>query len=117
VAARTGLRDSEAQDAGFDPFTDHFEAWDHKADYPGAEKLVIPITADRNTGRLLGAQIVGHRKSETSKRVDIIASALFDGLQAEDLNDLDMSYIPPLSSPWDSVQMACQAWVRNVRSG
>jgi NADPH-dependent 2,4-dienoyl-CoA reductase/sulfur reductase-like enzyme len=114
VAARTGLRDSEAQDAGFDPFTDHFEAWDHKAYYPGAEKLVIRITADRNTGRLLGAQIIGHRTSEVSKRVDIIAGALMNNMLADDLNDLDLSYTPPLSSPWDPVQMACQAWVRNM---
>jgi hypothetical protein len=29
----------------------------------------------------------------------------------EELNDLDLSYTPPLSSPWDPVQMAAQSWL------
>ncbi len=113
VAARTGLRDVEAQEAGFDPFTDQFETWDHKAYYPGAEKMIIRITGDRSTQRLLGAQILGHHKSEVSKRIDIFAAALFNKMTVEQLNDLDLSYTPPLSSPWDPVQMAAQAWVKN----
>ncbi len=115
VAARSGLRDSEAQEAGFDPVTDHFEAWDHKVYYPGAEKMIIRITGDRRSGRLLGAQILGHRKSEISKRIDIFAAALFSNMTVGNLSDLDLSYTPPLSSPWDPVQMAAQAWVSNLR--
>jgi hypothetical protein len=34
------------------------------------------------------------------------AVALFHEAAVEDLNDLDLSYIPPFSSPWDPVQMA-----------
>jgi NADPH-dependent 2,4-dienoyl-CoA reductase/sulfur reductase-like enzyme len=113
VAARTGLRDTEARDEGFDPFTDYFETWDHKVYYPGAEKIIVRITGDRNTHRLLGAQILGHYRSEISKRIDIFAAALFSNLTVEQLNDLDLSYTPPLSSPWDPVQMAAQAWTRN----
>ncbi len=114
VAARTGLRDSEAQEAGLDPLTDQFEAWDHKAYYPGAEKMIIRITGARSTHRLLGAQILGHYKSEVSKRIDIFAAALFNNMTVEQLNDLDLSYTPPLSSPWDPVQMAAQAWVKKL---
>ncbi len=115
VAARTGLRDIEAQEAGYYPFTDQFETWDHKVYYPGAENLIIGITGDRKTKRLLGAQILGHYKSEVSKRIDIFATALFNNMTIEQLSDLDLSYTPPLSSPWDPVQMAGQAWLRNVR--
>ena len=114
VAARTGLRDSEAQEARFDPLTDEFEAWDHKAYYPGAKKMIIRITGDRATRRLLGAQILGHYKSEVSKRIDIFAAALFNDMTVEQLTDLDLSYTPPLSSPWDPVQMAAQAWVKTL---
>ncbi len=115
VAARTGLRDIEAQEAGCDPFTDQFETWDHKVYYPGAERMTIRITGDRGSGRLLGAQIIGHRNSEVSKRIDVFAACLFNGMLVEDLNDLDLSYTPPLSSPWDPVQMAGQAWLKHVR--
>jgi NADPH-dependent 2,4-dienoyl-CoA reductase/sulfur reductase-like enzyme len=112
VAARTGLRDAEASEAGFDPLTVQVETWDHKIYYPGAHKLHVRVTGDRATGRLLGAQIVGHRTAEVAKRVDVFASALFNRMAVEQLNDVDLSYTPPLSSPWDPVQIAAQAWMK-----
>lgn len=112
VAARTGLRDDSAQEAGFDPFTSQMEAWDHKVYYPGAETMTIRITGDRRSGRLLGAQIVGSHRSEISKRIDIFATALFNDMTVEELSDLDLSYTPPLSSPWDPVQIAAQSWCK-----
>jgi len=71
------------------------------------------VTGDRKTGRLLGAQMLGHVHSEIAKRIDIFASALFHGMEVESLNDLDLSYTPPLSSPWDPVQMSAQSWVKS----
>jgi NADPH-dependent 2,4-dienoyl-CoA reductase/sulfur reductase-like enzyme len=112
VAARTGLREDEARKAGFDPFTNETTVWDHKAYYPGAHELHVRVTGDRKTGKLLGAQLLGHKQSEVSKRVDIFATALFHRMDVEELSDLDLSYTPPLSSPWDPVQMGAQAWSR-----
>lgn len=114
AAARTGLRDNEAEAAGFDPLTSETSAWDHKAYYPGAQKLTVRVTGDRNTRKLLGAQIVGYWHSEVAKRIDTFAAALFHGMLVEDLSDLDLSYTPPLSSPWDPVQLAAQAWCGKV---
>jgi NADPH-dependent 2,4-dienoyl-CoA reductase/sulfur reductase-like enzyme len=111
VVARTGLHDRDARAADIDPFSADSTHWDHKVYYPGAKEILIRITGERGTGRLLGAQIIGHYGTEVSKRVDIFAAALHHGMTVEDLNDLDLSYTPPLSSPWDPVQMAAQAWV------
>lgn len=72
----------------------------------------LRVTGDPLSGKLLGAQIAGHWRSEVSKRIDIFATALFHGMQVEALNELDLSYTPPLSSPWDPVQMSAQAWLR-----
>ena len=115
VAARTGLRDKGALEAGFHPLTTDHTAWDHKVYYPGAEQMHLRITGDRRTGRLLGAQIVGHRTSEVSKRIDICATALFHNMRVEELCDLDLSYTPPLSSPWDPVQMAAMQWCADLK--
>jgi NADPH-dependent 2,4-dienoyl-CoA reductase/sulfur reductase-like enzyme len=115
VAARTGLRDHEARRAGFDSFTAQTTVWDHKAYYPGARELHLRITGDRTTGHLLGAQLLGHKDSEVSKRADIFASALYHNMRVEEMNDLDLSYTPPLSSPWDPVQMGAQFWANAVR--
>jgi NADPH-dependent 2,4-dienoyl-CoA reductase/sulfur reductase-like enzyme len=113
VVAGTGLRDASAREAGFDPITIETECWDHKVYYPGAHKMRIRMTGDRISHRILGAQIMGHVSSEVSKRVDVVATAIFNELKVEDLNDIDLSYTPPLSSPWDPVQIASQAWCKN----
>jgi NADPH-dependent 2,4-dienoyl-CoA reductase/sulfur reductase-like enzyme len=114
VVARTGLRDQEAIREGFDPLSVDSESWDHKAYYPGATKVRIRITGDRKTHRLLGAQIVGRYGAEVSKRIDVFAAALFNDMKIEDLNHLDLSYTPPLGSPWDPVQLAAQAWTEKA---
>ena len=115
VVARTGLNDAEARQAGLDSLTVEEKVWDHKVYYPGAKHLHIQVCGDRRTGTLLGTQMAGHIDAEVSKRVDIFASALFHGILVEELNDLDLSYTPPLSAPWDAVQAAAQAWNRAAR--
>lgn len=118
VAARTGLRDHEAIAAaqGFEPLTVASTPDDHKAYYPGATPIAIRITGDQHTGALLGAQLVGHRSAEISKRVDTYATALFHGMTVDGLSELDLSYTPPLGSPWDAVQVAAQTWTRQHRA-
>jgi NADPH-dependent 2,4-dienoyl-CoA reductase/sulfur reductase-like enzyme len=115
AAARTGLRDHEAATAGFDPVTTETTADDHKAYYPGSHRITIRVTGDRATGRLLGMQLFGHRDAEIAKRVDIAAIAIFHGMTVDAVSDLDLSYTPPLGSPWDAVQVAAQAWVRAIQ--
>ncbi len=75
----------------------------------------IRVTGDRQTQRLLGAQVLGPWGAEISKRVDIFAAAIYHGMTVEELGDLDLSYTPPLSSPWDPVQMAAHRWAADLR--
>lgn len=112
AVARTGLTDSEARNAGFDPLTVDATAFDHKAYYPSAHRLWIRICGDRSSGRLLGAQIVGHQRAQVAKRIDTVATALFHNMAVEALSDLDLSYTPPFGSPWDALQHAAQEWAR-----
>jgi NADPH-dependent 2,4-dienoyl-CoA reductase/sulfur reductase-like enzyme len=114
IAARTGLRDSEAKTAGFDPVTTDCVISDHKAYYPGSKPLHIRITGDRKPQRILGAQILGYYGTEVSKRVDILAAAIFNEMKMDEISDLDLTYTPPLSSPWDPVQTAAQEWLKKI---
>lgn len=98
--ARTGLREHEARGAGFDPLTIEGIYFDHKVYYPGAQEVHLRLTGDRRTGRLLGAQMAGPVQTEVAKRIDILATALFHEMTVEALSDLDLSYTPPLGSPW-----------------
>lgn len=114
VAARTGLRDHEATAAGFAPLSATAVADDHKRYYPGAQPITIRVTGDHRDQRLLGAQLVGRLGTETAKRVDTFAIALHAGLTVPQVSELDLSYTPPLGSPWDAVQAAAQAWERTA---
>lgn len=72
------------------------------------------VTGDRRTGRLLGMQLFGHRHAEIAKRIDIAAAAIFNSMTVEAMRDLDLSYTPPLGSPWEAIQMGAQAWNREA---
>ena len=70
------------------------------------------VTGDRATGRLLGLQLFGHKHAEIAKRIDIAATAIYNNMTIDAVSDLDLSYTPPLGSPWEAVQMGAQAWLR-----
>ena len=88
---------------------------DHKAYYLGAKPITIRVTGDSETGQLLGAQLVGAQGTETARRVDTYALALLHQMTVEGMAELDLSYIPPMGSPWDAVQIAAQPWVQAHR--
>jgi NADPH-dependent 2,4-dienoyl-CoA reductase/sulfur reductase-like enzyme len=67
--------------------------------------------------RLLGVQLFGHRHAEVAKRIDIAAVALFNEMSIDAVSDLDLSYTPPLGSPWDAVQAGAQMWTRVASNG
>lgn len=108
VISRTGLNEKEARKAGFDPISTEITADDHKAYYPPVYKTYIKVIADQNSRRIIGAQILGSYHAEISKRIDIFATAIYNQMTVEEFSQLDLSYTPPLSSPWDPVQTAVQ---------
>ncbi|MFC6463591.1 FAD-dependent oxidoreductase [Marinilactibacillus sp. GCM10026970] len=96
----TGLSYSEAQKAGFDPIAIHNIKPAH-ATYIGGKNLLIKGVADKETGRVLGAQIVG--PEGVDKRIDVLATAITFKANAEDLFHLDLAYAPPFSTTKDPV--------------
>ena len=63
-----------------------------------------PRVAERRTGRSLGAQIVGGESA--GKRVDVLATALWNDMTVEEVGGIDLSYAPPFSPVWDPVLLA-----------
>ena len=82
---------------------------------PGAQSIEMRVTGDRQSRRLLGVQLVGHRSSEIAKRIDIPATAIFNEMSAEAISDLDLSYTSPLGSPWEAIQAGAQALLGGFR--
>ncbi len=101
---RTGLTEGEAAKAGLDAFAVTTEASSRAGYYPGAQSMRIKIVAERQTGRLLGAQIVGGE--DAGKRIDVLATALWNGMTVLEVGGMDLSYAPPFSPVWDPVLLA-----------
>ncbi|MHA3067227.1 FAD-dependent oxidoreductase [Lacticaseibacillus saniviri] len=114
VTARTGLTEAEARTAGFDPVVSTSYVDDHKAYYPNAHQITIRLIADRQSGQLLGAQLMGQATSEVAKRTDIFATAIYHHMTVAEFSDLDLTYSPVVGSPWDAVQLAAQALERQL---
>ncbi len=105
--ARTGLTEREAADAGIDAVAITTKARTRAEYYPGAGPIWVKLVAERGGGRLLGGQIVG---TETAgKRIDTIATALWAGMTADDLQFVDLAYAPPVSPVRDPVLVAARA--------
>ena len=114
TAASTGLNERAAKAAGISCDKVYLSPASHASYYPGGEPMAMKVLFEPETGRLLGAQIVG--RDGVDKRIDVLASALFAGLSGDDLADLDLAYAPPYSSAKDPVNMAGYM-IENLRSG
>ncbi|HSR22036.1 MAG TPA: FAD-dependent oxidoreductase [Candidatus Eisenbacteria bacterium] len=104
--ARTGLQESEATAAGFRYEAVRVEATTRAGYFPGARPMTVKMLAERTTGRLLGAQIVGREGS--AKRIDVCAVALWNRMTVEEMTGLDLGYAPPFSPVWDPVLVAAR---------
>ncbi len=100
TVAQTGLSQREATEQGYDAAVCHNIKPD-KPEYMGGREMVIKGIADKATGRLLGAQIVGF--DGVDKRIDVFATAITLKAKAEDLFHLDLAYAPPFSTTKDPV--------------
>jgi NADPH-dependent 2,4-dienoyl-CoA reductase/sulfur reductase-like enzyme len=104
--ARTGLCTTQAEDGGFDFRTETIDATTRAGYFPGAAPITIKLITERGSGLLLGAQIVGGPGS--GKRIDVLATAIWAGMTAEELAGTDLSYAPPFSPTHDPVVVAAR---------
>ena len=104
TAATTGINETNARNSGLDVDTVILSPMSHAGYYPGGKLMTMKVVFEKETYRLLGAQIVGY--DGVDKRLDVLATAIHARMKATDLKDLDLAYAPPYSSAKDPVNMA-----------
>lgn len=92
----------------------HLHPKAHAGYYPGAESIALKILFAPDTGKLLGAQAIGH--DGVDKRIDVLATALKAGMTVHDLAELELAYAPPYGSAKDPINLAGMAAL-NVLAG
>ena len=104
TAATTGINEGSAKKAGLHVDKVILSPMSHAGYYPGGKMMTMKIIFEKETYRLLGAQIIGYEGVD--KRIDVLATAIHAGLKGNQLKDLDLAYAPPYSSAKDPVNMA-----------
>ena len=104
--ARVGLTEREAADLDLDVVAAKIESTSRAGYYPGAAPIKVKVVAERPAGRLVGAQIVGAEGA--AKRIDVLATAIWNRMTVDEVASLDLSYAPPFSPVWDPVLVAAR---------
>ena len=104
TVATTGINEQQAKASGYEYEKVILTQNSHAGYYPNATAMTLKLIFEKETFKILGAQIVGYDGVE--KRIDVIATAIRAGLKADNLKDLDLAYAPPYSSAKDPVNMA-----------
>jgi NADPH-dependent 2,4-dienoyl-CoA reductase/sulfur reductase-like enzyme len=110
--ARTGLSEAELDGLGLEWERATVDSTTRAGYFPGRFPIRTKLLAERGSGRLLGAQIVG--KEGAAKRIDVFATAIWNGMTADELINLDLSYAPPFSPVWDPVLLAARRAAEQV---
>ena len=104
TAATTGINETNANKSGLEVDTGILSPMSQAGYYPGGKVMTMKVVFEKETYRLLGAQIIGYEGVD--KRIDVLATAIHAELKATQLKDLDLAYAPPYSSAKDPVNMA-----------
>ena len=112
--ARTGLTEVEARAWGLRPAVGLAPSVDRSHFMAGGKPILVKVVADADSGRLLGAQVVG--PGDAVRQVDVIATALRFGATLEDVAGLDLCYAPPFATAIEAVAHAANI-VRNKTTG
>lgn len=95
-AARTGLTEKDAKNSGYEVESVIVPIDDKAHYYPDSKMIIIKLIADKNSKRVLGAQIFG--EGNVDKQIDIVATAITFNATISDLQNLDLAYAPPFST-------------------
>jgi len=102
--ARTGLSLKEADLDGFDAYATTIRHRSRSKHYPGGYSITVHFITEKDTGRLLGAQMIG--REGVAHRIDVMAAVLHAGMTVEDVYHLDLGYAPPFAPAWDPILIA-----------
>ena len=110
--ARSGLSLKEAETAGFDPVEVQIKSVSRAGIYPGAQSIFVAMVGDRDSGRLLGAQMVG--TDQVAHRINAVAVALLAKMTVEQFAQCDLAYAPPFGPTWDPLLVAANQLLKKM---
>ncbi len=110
-AAQAGLGDAEARAAGFDAVAVQIEHVSRSRPQPEARLIRVRLVGDRETGRLLGGELVGAEGA--ALRANVLVPLLRHRATVRELaEDTDLIYNPPIAPSVDPLRVAASQLLR-----
>ena len=110
--ARTGLTSFEAGRENIPFFSSTIQGRSRAKSYPAGKPITITYVVEKDTGRLLGAQMVG--QEGVAHRIDTLATALYAKMTVDDVARLDLGYAPPFATVWDPILIAANVALKKM---
>lgn len=111
-AARTGLTEKEAKEFGYNVESVIVPIEDKAHYYPGSGLIFIKLIADKNTEKVLGAQVFG--KGNVDKQIDVVVTAITFNAKISDLQNLDLAYAPPFSTAISPISHVANVLINKI---
>jgi NADH oxidase (H2O2-forming) len=112
-AGVTGLTETVAKRAGIEVVTGAISSKTKADYYPGALPVKVKLVVEKESQRLIGAQVVGD--SEVTQRINALSFAIQKGMTVRELAKADTAYAPPLNETWDPMVLAAEMVLMKLR--
>ncbi len=109
----TGMTEAAAKKASIEVVTGTITSKTKADYYPGALPIKVKLVVEKESQRVIGAQIIGGE--EVTQRINAISLAIQRGMTAKDLSKADTAYAPPVCETWEPMVLAAEMVLLKLR--
>ena len=109
----TGLTEAAAKRAGIETVTGTISSKTKADYYPGALPIKVKLVVDKESQRIIGAQIIGGE--EVTQRINAVSFAIQKQMTVRELAKADTAYAPPLCETWEPLVLAAEMVLMKLR--
>ncbi|MEM3617204.1 MAG: FAD-dependent oxidoreductase [Candidatus Bathyarchaeia archaeon] len=109
----TGLTEAAAQRARIETVTGTISSKTKADYYPGALPIKVKLVVEKESQRIIGAQIIGGE--EVTQRINAVSFAIQKQMTVRELAKADTAYAPPLCETWEPLVLAAEMVLMKLR--
>ncbi len=109
----TGLTETAAKRAGIEVVTGTISSKTKADYYPGALPIRVKLVVEKESQRIIGAQLVGGE--EVTQRINAVSLAIQKQMTVRELAKADTAYAPPLNETWEPLVIAAETVLMKLR--
>jgi len=108
----TGLTEFFAKKAGLETVIGKITSKTRPEYYPGGLPIKIKLVVEKESQRIVGAQIIGGE--QVTQRIHALSFAMQKQMTVRELAKADTAYAPPLNETWEPMVLAAEMALRKL---